>query len=140
MWLMNGFLVTFFGIWRGQCIYTVIPVQPPYKALTCRVVGAFPCRYCAAPAVLPYSSRVAPLQSGEGITMWVTYSCQVVTVQLLCDSYTGWWGHYSSCVTPLQGGGAFLCGSHTSHRSETVQHVTFCCLNIHLRYSSTKNW
>ena len=43
MWLTDGFSVTFFGRWRGQCAYTLIPVWhmcgSRTRLLTCRGGG-----------------------------------------------------------------------------------------------------
>ena len=33
MWLPDGFSVAFFGRWRGQCAYTLIPVWLPYTVI-----------------------------------------------------------------------------------------------------------
>ena len=33
MWLTDGFSVTFFGRWRGQYAYTLIPVWLPYTVI-----------------------------------------------------------------------------------------------------------
>ena len=33
MWLTDGFSVTFFGRWRGQCEYTLIPMWLPYMVI-----------------------------------------------------------------------------------------------------------
>ena len=33
MWLTDGFSVTFFGRWRGQCAHTLIPVWLPYTVI-----------------------------------------------------------------------------------------------------------
>ena len=43
MWLTDGFLVTFFGRWRGQCAYTLIPrvahVWLPYMVINVQAGG-----------------------------------------------------------------------------------------------------
>ena len=33
MWLTDGFSVTYFGRWRGQCAYTLIPMWLPYTVV-----------------------------------------------------------------------------------------------------------
>ena len=33
MWLTDGFFITFFGRWRGQCAHTLIPVWLPYTVI-----------------------------------------------------------------------------------------------------------
>ena len=33
MWLTDGFSVTCFGSWKGQCAYTLIPVWRPYTVI-----------------------------------------------------------------------------------------------------------
>ena len=45
MWLTDGFSVTFFGRWRGQCAHTLIPVWLPYTVINVCVGGGGNCEH-----------------------------------------------------------------------------------------------
>ena len=98
-----------FGSWRGQCAYTLVPVQLLYTVLTCRVVGTFPCGYHTAPMWLTIQLISGSDSWWWGIPMFPPYSSSVVLIQPMCGSHTTHVWLLCRLV------GAFLCSCHTAH-------------------------
>ena len=100
MWLMDSFLVTFFGRWWGAVRIHMSHVQLPYMVINVWVKGAFTCG--------TYSQMEGTFKCGT--YMWRGHSC--VEGTFTCGSYSRVEGTFT-CGSYSRVEGTFTCGSYS---------------------------